>query len=70
MLCKVIQFLRGSYYAWKNRKESQAAKENRKVIHSVKLTQAKVKGSCGARRHAEKLSDQGFLVEEHEQKLL
>lgn len=60
MLCDVMELHRGSYYAWKNRKESKTTMENRQMVHSVKLTHAKAKGSYGARRHADELTDQGF----------
>ena len=59
-LCKVMQVHRGGYYAWVNREESKTTQENRKMIHSVKLTHARAKESYGARRHADELTDQGF----------
>ena len=59
-LCRVMQIHRGSYYAWVNREESKTNQENRKMIRSVKLTHSKAKGSYGARRHADELTDQGF----------
>ncbi len=60
-LCKVMQVHRGSYYAWVNRDESKTIQENRKMVHIVRLTHAKAKGSYGARRHADELTDQGFI---------
>ena len=59
-LCKVMRVHCGSFYAWRNREESKTNRENRKMVHSVKLTHSKAKGSYGARRHANELTEQGF----------
>lgn len=59
-MCKVLGVSRSGYYAWKDRPESNRAKENKVLLKKIKESHERSRGTYGSLRITEDLKRQGI----------
>jgi len=50
LMCKVLEVSRSGYYSWRNRHESERAKENDELLAKIKAAHKKSKKTYGSPR--------------------